>query len=334
MSVGLAVIAFASVGGANEVAPGSASGEAGSGERDDYVDSLRQRRDRAPCDRELVLKLVNEQNKQRRHTEALVDVGRFEAACGASFFQLQRATVYALQQLGRSADAVALESAMLVTDPRSSDLWWWRADDRAKAGQPLAALADLRQTFALARSASYSRYAAGLALDIAGAARRPCEAVFALDLFVAVQGGTLVERTERKVRALDAAEGCADRLGRGSAALSQGRSFKVTVGGVPGRFTVERQAGTTVLAVDFARRAGVVAGGEPTDTLLGARLVRGPIGVADLAIEGAVAPDVAVVISSDLPADIDGVLGLSALWLFETQVAEDGTLGLSGTSGH
>ncbi len=252
---------------------------------------------------------------------------------GPRSFRLQRATVYALQQLGRSAEAVTLESTMLLADPRSSDLWWWRADDRAKAGQPLAALADLRQSFALARSASYSRHAAGLALDIAGAARRPCEAVFALDLFVAVQGGSLLERTERKVRALDVSEGCADRLGRGTAALSQARTFRVTVGGVPGRFTVDRQAGTTVLAAAFAQRAGVVAGNETVDTLVAARLVRGALAAADLSIEDAVAPDVAVVISSELPADTDGVLGLSALWLFETQVAEDGSLRLTGTSG-
>jgi hypothetical protein len=334
VGVALAVAAFVSVGGADDRATiGAAAPSAG--ERDDFVDGLRARRDRAPCDRALVMKLVDEQNKQQRHAEALVDIGRFTASCGPPFFALQRAQVYAFQQLGRFAEAIAVESALIAADPRVVDPWWWRADDGARAGHPLTALADLRQNFALAPSAAYARYAAGLVLEIAAAARRPCEAVFALDLFVAVQHGSLIERTERKVRALDVAEACAARLGRGTAALSlaAARPFAVTIGGVRGRFTVDRAAGTTVLAAGFAQRAGVVATGAATDTLVGARLVRGPLATADLSIEGAIAPDVAVVISPDLPAGLDGVLGLSALWLFEVEVAEDGTLLLTGVGG-
>ena len=85
-------------------------------------------------------------------------------------------------------------------------------------------------------------------------------------------------------------------------------------------------------ATGFAQRAGVVARGPVAETLVEARVVSGPLGIVDMTIEGTVAPDVAVVVSPDVPAGTDGVLGLSALWLFETNVAEDGTLKLSGTS--
>lgn len=302
--------------------------DAAPADKDPYIAALREQRDLAPCDKVIVRKLADELARANRYAEVVDDANRFFAKCGP-FPRLEWQVVYALQQLGRFAEAVKHETVLVEDDPFDSDFWWWRGEDRARSGggHEGEALADYRQSFANSFDAGAARFAAGRILEVAGPAGQPCEGVFALDLFVESLGGQLGDDTTRRVRGLDQSARCDERRGTGAALLPPDLSMrvKVTVGGAEGSFAIDPRCGTTILATAFAQRAGVAPRpGPPIQTAALGAVQSGPAASARFAIDRAQAAAVEVVIVDGLPPDLDGVLGLSFLWLFERTETDTG----------
>ena len=304
-------------------------------EKDPYIASLREQRDQAPCDKEAVVKLVRELVKLKRNADAVDDGKAYFAKCGAHP-RIDRELIYPLRQLGRYAEAIKHTTVLVERDPYDSDYWWWRAEDRDHTNEHPQALADLRQSFANSANYRYSRFAAARILDIAGPAGQPCEGVLALDYFVDAHGGTLAHDLDQRRAGLDLSAQCAARRGRGAAALpppaDAGTTVEVTIGDVAGTFLVEERCGTTALSTAFAQLVQLAprAGAPRVETIAAGKIRSGLPAAVTLAIGKAVGPDTEVVIVDDLPAGIDGVVGLSFLWKFElTRRDDDGGLSLS-----
>jgi hypothetical protein len=287
------------------------------GEQDPYIESLRNQRDKAPCDHDATFKLVQELNEMKRHPEAIADAELFWSKCG-EFDRLRWSVIYAQHQLGKNADAIPHETALIGKDPYDSDFWWWRGEDRVKTGEPMLGLADYRQSIAVSEHKGASRFAAGRIVDAAKPAGRPCEAVAAVDYFVAVHEGDLAGGFEQEVRGIDVASECGKKRGTGKADLPRNERVKVSIGGVEGTFLVDETCGTTALTADFARRAQVAAVQGPNIETIAAGAVRSArLATATVTIGTAVAPDAELAIVDSLPDQLDGVLGLSVMWKFE-----------------
>lgn len=117
------------------------------GEKDPYIQTLRETRDLAPCDKEAVRKLVLELMELKRYGDAVDDATAYFAKC-EDFPRLRSNVIYALHQLGRYAEAIKHETALIERDPFDSDYWWWRAEDLARGNEHAKALADYRQSIA------------------------------------------------------------------------------------------------------------------------------------------------------------------------------------------
>jgi hypothetical protein len=331
--IGGVITGFVLIGRSNSDRPATTA-KAPEGEMDPYIELLRKERDKAPCDQAGVRKLVMELNQMKRHAEAVTDAGLYFAAC-APFPRLKWDVIYALQQLGRYAEAVKLETELLADDYNDSDFWWWRGEDRGHIGEHIQALADFRQSFANSEDAGYSRFPAGRIMDVAVPADRPCEAVAALDYFAGFHDGRVGSDLEQKTRDLDLNSRCEGKRGRGHAELpargDKPVTIKVTIGGVEGNFLIEETCGTTAVTPAFAQRAQLTPRPTPTvQTVAGGAIRTGPLAIATVAFADATAPDSELVIVDGLPAEADGVLGMSVLWKFELVRRDDGGLNLTG----
>ena len=331
--IAVAVFALIVVGRGNERTEGKDQKAEAAIEKDPYIESLKKQRDAAPCDRGAVRKLVVEYNEMKRHAEAVDDVAAYFKRCGNDFSRLKWDAIYALQQLGRYKEAIQYETELLTEDAFDSDFWWWRGEDRGHVGEHTLAIGDFRQSFASSDDAGGSRFAAGRILDSAVPAKKPCEAVFALDYFTAMHQGELRGNLTQKSEGLDTSEQCDTKRGKGQLELT-GDKIKVAIGGVEGMFLVEPTCGTTLLTTAFAQKAQVAGRANiKIDTIAQGAIRSGPLATATLVLGGgkATAPETEVVIADGLPADVDGVLGLSALWKFDLERSDDGTLTITGT---
>jgi hypothetical protein len=299
-------------------------------EQDPYIELLRKERDKAPCDADATFKLVQELNQMKRHPEAIADAELYWSKCG-EFDRLKWSVIYAQHQLGKNEDALVHETDLITKDPYDSDFWWWRGEDRVKTGQAMLGLADYRQSFANSEHRNASRFAAGRIVDAAKAAGRPCEAVAAVDYFVAVHEGDRSGGFEQEVRGLDIASECAKKRGTGTTDLPRNDKVKVAIGGLEGTFLVDETCGTTTLSADFAKRAGVTPVQGPNIETIAAGAIRsGRLATTTMTIGGgAVAPDTEVAIVDALPDGLDGVLGISAMWKFELVRREETDHGLT-----
>ena len=301
------------------------------------VQQLRAERDADPCDQRLVRRLVKKQNELERYAGAVDDANAYLAKCD-DFPRLRWDLLHALQELERWPEAIKQSTILLTREPNDSDFWWWRAEDRGHAKQPLLALADFRQSMANSEGAGGSKFAASRILDVVEDAGRPCEGVVALDFFVDVHGGELGNRLSARQEELESAHDCEKQRGSGNASLPSlaGGPVRVEVtvdGRTRGRFQVDERCGTTALTRAFAARAGVtpqpgVPG--PVDTVALGAIRPGAAATAGLAVGDATAPLVDVVLVDELPAELDGVLCLSFLWRFELERRDDGGLTLVG----
>lgn len=308
--------------------------DAGPTEKDPYVQTLRETRDLAPCDKETVGKLVQELAKQKRYAEVVDDAAAYFARC-EEFPRLRRNAIHALHQLGRYPEAIKHETALITRDPFDSDYWWWRAEDRGRTGDHAQALADYRQSIANSDNSRYSRFAVARVLDTAGPADRPCEGVAAIDYFAGVHEGTLAADLVTRARGLDQTSSCARTRGTGKLALpppAEEVTIEVSLGGVEGTFLVETRCGTTVVTPAFAQLAQLAPrAGPPLETIAVGAIRSGAPATATLTLGGATAPETELIIADGLPPGIDGVLGLSALWKFAWVFRDrDGGLDLDG----
>jgi hypothetical protein len=296
-----------------------------------YLDELRERLGKAPCDQDAMYDLAKELNEQDLYEE-LVKTSKDHLAKCADFPRLKWKVVYALQQLGRYSEAIPYETQLIADDWRDSDFWWWRGEDRARSGDPIGSLADYRQSIANSDDKGGSGFAIGRIIDPARDADRPCEAVAALNYYVMVHAGTLSNDFQGEANDLDTDADCATKRGVGSFKIPDqaNATIKVTINGVTGTFALDPRAGTTAISTKFAERAQLEATGAPVDTVAQGAVRTGNSATVDLVIGKAKAPatDVAVVDGLD---KVDGVVGLSAIWKFELTVDGTGTYVAKGT---
>lgn len=290
---------------------------------DPVIASLLADRDVAPCDRRVIRNLCDALGKADRYAEVIDAASGFFARCGP-FPRLEWSVVYALQQLGRYAEATKHETVIIEDDPFDSDYWWWRGEDRARARQPALALADYRQSIANSETSRAAGYPGVRVLDVVEGAGRPCEGWRAMR-YLDATFGEVSDDQRRRADGLRTTAGCDAQDGRGALRLvpsAADASIRTTVqlGGVTGSFVVDPRAGTTAVAAAFAARAQVVGGGAPIQTVAMNVLRTGvPATVALAAGDPAHPATVAAVevaIVDGLPAGVDGVLGLSFLWAF------------------
>lgn len=332
--VGLAVFGLIVVGKGSEKS--KAPPDAAGADKDPYIATLKETRDLAPCDQEAVRKLVLELMEQKRYADAVDDATAYFAKCD-EFPRLRSNVIYALHQLGRNAEAIKHETAMIDRDPYDSDYWWWRGEDHGRTDAHEPGLADYRQSIANSDGSNYSNAAVRRILDTAGPAGRPCEGVAAMHYFIAVHGGRLGSDLLQRTRGLDQTSGCAAKRGSGTFALPPpGEEVKLDVvaNGQTGVFLVETRAGTTVVSPAFAQRAGITGRAGSIQSIAVGAVRTGAPATATLILggaSGATAPDTELVIADGLPAGVDGVIGLSALWKFHWRYRDgDGALILDG----
>ena len=296
------------------------------------LDGLRERLAKAPCDQDAMYDLAKELTNQD-HYEELVETSKTHLAKCADFPRLKWKVVYALQQLGRYADAIPYETQLIADDWRDSDFWWWRGEDKARSGDPVGALADYRQSIANSDDKGGSGFAVGRILDPARAADRDCEGVAALDYYVTVHAGTLASDYQREANDLDTSADCAAKRGTGSFKIPDEptATIKVAIGGVTGTFALDPTCGTTAISSAFAARAQLAATGAPVDTVAQGAVRSGASATVDLVIGKAKAPATEVVVLDGL-TKVDGVVGLSAIWKFELTVDGSGTYVAKGAA--
>ncbi len=329
--VGLAVFGLLVVGKGSEKAkpPPDAAGS----DKDPFIATLKETRDLAPCDKDTVKKLVTELMKQHRYADAVDDGTAYFAKCD-EYPSLRSNVIYALHQLGRNAEAIKHETALIDRDPYDSDYWWWRGEDHGRTDQHEQGLADYRQSIANSDGHRYSNAAVRRILDTAGPAGRPCEGVAAMHYFIAVHGGSLGTDLAERTRGLDQSSSCGARRGTGNHTLPPpGEEVKldITINGQTGVFLVETRAGTSVLSPGFAQRAQIAPRAATVQTVAVGAVRTGKAATATVMIGAAVAPEVEFVVADGLPAGIDGVLGLSTLWKFHWKYRDtDGALILDG----
>ncbi|MBZ0234174.1 MAG: aspartyl protease family protein [Deltaproteobacteria bacterium] len=330
--VGLGVFGLIVVGKGSERSTKAV--DAGTGEKDPYIQTLRETRDLAPCDKEAVRKLVLELMELKRYGDAVDDATAYFAKC-EDFPRLRSNAIYALHQLGRYAEAIKHSTALVERDPFDSDYWWWRAEDLARTGEPAKALADYRQSIANSDGAGGSRFAIARILDTAGPAGQPCEAVAAIDFFAGYHGGNPSSDLITRTRGLDQTSSCARTKGQGKQALpppTEDVQMTVKVNEVEGTFLIETRCGTTIVTPAFAQLAAITPRqGPPIETIAVGAIRKGAPAVATLVLGKATAPETELVIAEGLPPGVDGVIGLSALWKFSLVVDEDsGVMTLDG----
>ncbi len=324
--VGLAVFGLIVVGKGSERS--TARPDAGPAEKDPFIQTLRETRDLAPCDKESARKLVLELMELHRYADAVDDAAGYFAKCD-DFPKLRSNVIYALHQLGRNAEAVKHETALITRDPYDSDYWWWRGEDRSRTDEPERALADYRQSIANSDSDRFSKSAVSRILDTAGPAGRPCEAVAAIDYHAGFHHGSVHRDLIARARGLDQTSQCARTRGQGEQRLpppgdADNVQVTVSIGGVEGTFLIETRCGTTMVSPAFAQLAQLAPRpGPPIETIAVGAIRSGAPATATLAIGGASAPETELVVADGLPPGIDGVLGLSALWKFTLTLRDD-----------
>lgn len=275
------------------------------------------------CDHKTIGRLVDWQNRQRLYADSIVAARAFLKRCGESGV-LQWRILDAQKHLGQWADAQKTASALIAKEPYDSDYWWWRGEVEDHLEQPVAALADYRQSLANSQSASGGRFAAGRVLDSAKDAGRPCEGLFALEFFAEYLGGQLRPQDEESILGVSRRAHCASSTDGTKYTLpkgtqTQGVEVTATMNGLKGRFLVSARAGTVVVTKDYALRAKLnAAPGSPAiETLAAGELQRGPVVVIPTVVVGAMtAKDVDALIAERLADGIDGTLGLSFLARF------------------
>lgn len=327
----LAVFGLMIVGKGSE--KGKAPPDAAGADKDPFIATLKETRDLAPCDQDAVRKLVTELMELRRYADAVDDATAYFAKCD-EFPRLRSNVIYALHQLGRNAEAIKHETALIDRDPYDSDYWWWRGEDHSRTDQHEQGLADYRQSIANSDGSNYSNAAIRRILDTAGPAGRPCEGVAAMHYFIAVHGGRLGTDLTERMRGLDQTSSCGAKRGTGNHTLPPpGEQVKldITINGQTGVFLVETRAGTSVLSPAFAQRAQIAPRTATVQTIAVGAVRTGKAATATVMIGAAVAPEVELVVADGLPEGIDGVLGLSALWKFHWSYRDtDGALILDG----
>jgi len=291
----------------------------------------------SPCDRKLAVKLAETLNQAGAHRAALDHAARFFEACG-EHRRMRWATLSAHKRLKNYDGAIAEVNRLIEAVPRDRDYRFWRAELYELKGDMERAIADYRQTLALAP------FLRGVGPGLAGLLRvqgRPCEGLLWLASEAHHQPRSR-KRMAEKISALVKTPGCARLLGQGEALIRVGRPRAATPGApelIPAErarlkigvatartYAVEPDLPYLIISARLAREAGLMTEaaevmllGTPDGFLDGHRLVAQRVSVG-----GAEAASVELVVVGSPPGGADAVLGQSLLSRF-SRVSDPGT---------
>lgn len=298
---------------------------------------LRKELAQQPCDRGKIIRLGDALLNKDQNREAVEVANDFWKRCG-DYPRLRWITRKAHQSLGNFDAAIADSTRLIDSQPRNRNYWAWRGLVYEEMQDWPKAISDFRQALALEPSLIDIPF--NLA-DIYERQGRPCEAIFPLEQ-VLHHNQVLSNRPQIRQRIVSLYESgkCGDYAGKGRADLQ----FDPTAGGIiavvtlngrhTARFLVDTGASYVAITPELATRLAL-SSKEPevlVDTANGPTTGQ-PVILDSVALQGATAGHVNALIMRRLPAELDGLLGLSYLSRFDLQVdREKGRLQLAAKS--
>lgn len=293
------------------------------GPKNAQVLQLRRHLGKEPCDRTKALELVQIMFRADDWRGTLLISEDFLTRCG-KFPALRQLTYSAHTRLSEFALAVRDATELIDSAPTNAGYWIWRGMALEASGKPEQALEDFQQAFLLQPDQAH------IANHLASAYERqhkPCDAL--LTLLKHLQSNT--ERAAsseliNRIAMLDAVGKC-DIDGKGRAvvnATSKGVMWVEPLfnGKQRGHFIVDTGASAVVISQAFADKLGLKLTEAPTVQLLtanGPTTARVAV-VQSIELQGARAQGITVHVTSTLPADMDGLLGLGFLARFEVKL--------------
>jgi uncharacterized RDD family membrane protein YckC len=258
---------------------------------------------------------------QLEENDAALDlVAKLESECGVRP-RMWWISLTAHREKGELDAAIADSTRLIADRPTDSDFWWWRGEDWAKKGDAARAEADYRQSMAVYAD----RFAAKRFAELMRSGDR-CEGIFALQHLMDENPEAADSWAEESLAELHVGASCAGAIGQGKAKLSIASDGSVRaaaqINGKKGRFLVH-PTGYVTIARAFADRIGLQPGETTVDVRIAERVVPARLALAErISVGGSRADRVPVAIVEELPADIDGLLGLSYLWRFRIERSE------------
>jgi clan AA aspartic protease (TIGR02281 family) len=303
------------------------------GPKNAQVLQLRRHLEKEPCDRTKALELVQLMFRADDWRGTLLISEAFLTRCG-KFPALRQLTYSAHTRLSEFELAASDATELIDSAPTNAGYWVWRGMALDASGEPDQALADFQQAFLLQPAQAH------IANHLASAYERqhkPCDALLTLlkHLQSNAEHAASSELINR-IAMLDAVGKC-DIEGKGRAVVNVTGKGAIWVkplfnGKQSGQFILDTGASAVVISQAFADKLGLKLTGAPTVQLLTANgLATARVAlVQSIELQGARAQGVTVHVISTLPANMDGLLGLSFLALFEVKLdAKAGRLELS-----
>jgi hypothetical protein len=290
-------------------------------EPDNVVAMQRERLAVEPCMPTTSMNLVERLMELKRWSDAKVAAEALIDQCGV-IGKMKWRLAFIDQQLHLWKDTVKVSSELINEIPDDSDFWWWRGEAYADGKQPLLALADYRQSLALARGARGGQFAAQRFYTPAKAAGAMCEAARAWTYYARQLGGGPSQDMRDETAAMLRDKTCAADHGTGRVMLDE--RVQVVIAGASDRFEVAADLGTTVVSRMFLAKTGLIssaterAQAQSTSTVYTGEPMRLTIRAGN-----ATAANVDVLITDDLPGDMPGILGLSFFWHFDIDESDD-----------
>lgn len=311
------------------------------------INKLQEQLRADPCDNKKMVKLAEAYNRAGAHQTTLLRCAEFFQRCG-EHRRLRWATLTAHKRLKQWDPAIAEATRLISAVPRDRDYRFWRAELRELKGDIPGALAGYRQTLALAPTL------ADVPVDLtelSAKLKRPCEGLLWL--------GNLVHHHPRDAkpvlpRLTMLRRKCTAQIGTGramippewlqppgshdagpadsSAAGAGHQAPPLSINGTAVRsFMVLQDALYVMLSARLATRLGLSTGGAPE------LILRTPEGffssrlqqVRLLALGGASARQVQVVVTENPPGDVECVVGQSFLTRFEVGITASTGLALA-----
>lgn len=287
------------------------------------IANVRQQLEKAPCDKQLALKLGDYLNRAKDYAGAAAWVEEYEKSC-ERWPRLLWVKQHACEELMDHGCASKTASALIESRPSDSDFWWWRGQAEAKLEHWEQARADDFQSMAN-KPTGFPAFR--LAQFVDAKLQRPCDGALLIQWWIDHGKRTDEEWIDQTRSKLYLAGACGKRSGRGKTTIAAAKNapqinVKVKVDKTPAAFVLDEHAGTTVVSAALAKQAGLepAADAPKVQTLAAGELREGPlVRVKSLGLGGATASEVDVIVVDALPEGVDGFLGLNALMQFQVR---------------
>jgi clan AA aspartic protease (TIGR02281 family) len=281
--------------------------------------AIEERLAKEPCDRQQILALAELLAKVGAHRPLIDRAEAFWKKCGP-LAQLRWHTYEAHKRLSELDRAIADATVLIEDKPNDKDFWWWRGIVYEEQGQLEKAAADFRQALTIQPRLP------GLPFNLANIHEKlgqPCEAIFPLEQFLRYHPDVREkEGVERRLARLYAQPPCATLAGKGRAVIrfqpgDPAIRTAVTVGGLRGSFIIDTGTTYTAITSEIARKLALDLSSSLRVHTPGG-IVKARLSVVDrVQVQGVQATHVPVAVLDELPAGVDGLLGLSFLARFD-----------------